>query len=74
MKHQAKLNSRQQEQVTHGQKQEQSAALEFPSVEQMLRHDALHTPVPPAVAARLEQSIAQLPAPSRPWWRRLFTK
>ena len=41
-------------------------------VEEMLRHDALHTPVPPTIAHRLSESIGQMPAPPRPWWRRLF--
>jgi hypothetical protein len=38
----------------------------------MLRHDAIHTPVPPAIAERLEQSLAQLPHPPRSWWRRIL--
>jgi hypothetical protein len=45
---------------------------EFASAEEMLRHDAVHTPVPPAIAHRLQASIAQLPAPSRSWWQRWF--
>jgi hypothetical protein len=39
----------------------------------MLRHDALHTPVPPSIAGRLEESLKQSPPPSsRAWWRRFF--
>jgi hypothetical protein len=55
------------------QQQSQQVALEFNSVEEMLRHDALHTAVPPALGKRLAESISQLPA-SRPlsWWRRLL--
>ena len=46
---------------------------EFASVDEMLRHDALHTPVPPAIAQRLQESIQHLPAPPRrTWWRRLL--
>jgi hypothetical protein len=36
----------------------------------MLRHDARHTPVPPKIAHRLQESLG--PSPTRPWWRRLF--
>lgn len=72
MKRQSKLTSRQSEQeqqLSHNQS-EQRSALEFGTVEEMLRHDALHTPVPPKIAHRLQESIG--PAPARSWWRRLF--
>jgi len=74
MKRQTKLTSQEQEQLAAEQHQEQSsAAREFASVEEMLRHDALHTPVPPAIAHRLEESISKLPPPpARAWWRRFF--
>jgi hypothetical protein len=61
-----------QEEALAGQEAQRQNAREFASVEEMLRHDALHTPVPPAIAHRLSESIGQLPAPPRPWWRRLF--
>ncbi len=72
MKRQSKLTS--QEQLAAQQQQkESSSAQEFGSVEEMLRHDALHTPVPPAIARRLEESARDLPPPSgRAWWRRFF--
>jgi hypothetical protein len=39
----------------------------------MLRHDALHTSVPPTIAHRLAESVSQLPPPpARGWWRRFF--
>lgn len=67
---------RQSEEQQHplGEQQvQQQTVHEFSSVEEMLRHDALHTPVPPSIASRLQQSVAQLPArPTRSWWRRLF--
>jgi hypothetical protein len=72
MKRQSKLTSRQSEQeqqLSHHQTQ-QHAAHEFASVEEMLRHDALHTPVPPNIAQRLKESIG--PVQPRSWWRRLF--
>jgi hypothetical protein len=72
MKRQIKLTSQEQEQLAASQQQNsQPSALEFANAEELLRHDALHTPVPPAIAHRLQESIAQLPPP-RPWWRRLF--
>jgi hypothetical protein len=75
MKRQSKLTPQeQQQQLAAEQQQTQSSATrEFASVEEMLRHDALHTPVPPAIAYRLEESVRQLPPPSsRAWWRRFF--
>ena len=71
MKRQSKLT--QQEQEQQAAQQQQSAAQEFNSVEEMIRHDALHTPVPPRIAERLDESISQLPPPpAKAWWRRLF--
>ncbi len=78
MKPQQKLTSQQQqEQQTHAVEQQQhgleSAPLEFSSVDEMLRHDALHTPVPPSVEQRLQESLNQSPTPPRsPWWKRLL--
>ncbi len=74
MKGQSKFNEHEE---TRGHLDEQQvqrpATLEFDSPEAMLRHDALHTPVPPTIALRLKDSLAQLPPPARrPWWRRLF--
>ena len=74
MKRQTKLTQQEQEQLAAEQQQTKStSALEFASVEEMLRHDALHTPVPPTVAHRLAESVSQLPPPpARGWWRRFF--
>jgi len=74
MKHQKKLTSEeQQQQQTAEQKQNlEKTALEFASVDEMIRHDALHTPVPPGIARRLGESVAQAPNAPRPWWRRLL--
>jgi hypothetical protein len=49
-----------------------SGSLEFQNAEELLRHDAAQTVVPPQIAQRLGQSIAQSPPPRRPWWRRLL--
>jgi hypothetical protein len=74
MKRETKLTPQEQEQLAAVQQQTQSSSpREFASVEEMLRHDALHTPVPPTIAHRLEKSISQLPPPAgRAWWRRFF--
>jgi len=62
-----------QELVAEQQKTQSSSAREFTNVEEMLRHDALHTPVPPTIAHRLEESVKDLPpAAARAWWRRLL--
>ena len=75
MKRQQKFNSQQQteeqQQAATQQQSQQTSAVEFGTVEEMLRHDALHTPVPPNVAIRLQKSIG--PAAASPsWWRRFF--
>ena len=75
MKRQHKLNSQQQteeQQLAAAEQQHQAtSAREFGTVEEMLRHDALHTPVPPNVANRLRKSIGSASA-SPAWWRRFF--
>ncbi len=69
----SKLNQRQQEEiVSQQQSAQETAALEFATAEEMLRHDAAHAPVPPAVAERLQKSIEREPKPERSWWQRLF--
>jgi hypothetical protein len=74
MKRPIKFKAQEQKQtqadLQHGQ--EQSATREFATAEEMLRHDAIHTPVPPAIAYRLQNSIAQVPRPRRSWWQRWF--
>ena len=74
MKRESKLTQKEQEQLAAEQQQTQSSsALEFASAEEMLRHDALHTPLPPTIGHRLAESISQLePPPARAWWRRLL--
>ena len=75
MKRQTKLTSEEQAQQQAAEQQvQQPAELQFKTVEAMLRHDALHTPVPPAIAQRLEKSITTSPQPAQSWWRRFFGK
>ena len=50
---------------------QQQVAREFNSAEELLRHDAGQTLVPPEIAARLQESIATEPPP-RNWCRRWF--
>ena len=81
MKRQNRLVGRQEQdqqqeqgaQHASGEELVQESVREFQSAEQLLRHDALHTPVPPRVAERLQASTATLPPPPRrPWWRRII--
>jgi hypothetical protein len=76
MNSQKKLSSQQrtdEQQLAAAQQQtQQSAGHEFATPEEMIRHDALHTPLPPAIAQRLQASIGQLPPARRSWWRRLL--
>jgi len=74
MKSQNRLttSSQAQETALSGQETQQQSAREFANAEELLRHDALHTPVPPAIGHRLQDSIGRVP-PSKPsWWRKLF--
>jgi hypothetical protein len=73
MKHEKKLSQAQQEQSAAAEQQTQkSEERQFESVEHLLRHDAVHTPVPPRIASRLRESLAGSSAPSKGWWRRFF--
>lgn len=70
MKQEKKLTPRAQQQVAETQSQKVEAR-EFATAEELLRHDAGQTQVPPAVAKRLDESIQREPKPARPWWKRL---
>ena len=74
MKSQNRLTSQTQaqEQALTGQQTQPESASEFATVEDLLRHDALHTPVPPRIAHRLQESIGKSVPPVGPWWRRFF--
>lgn len=54
------------------QQSQRPPAQEFMAVEDLLRHDAAQTPVPPNVAGRLRESLAREPRPAASWWRRLL--
>ncbi len=72
MKRQTKLTPQEQQQQALGHQQAKESVIEFATPEELLRHDALHTVVPPTIAHRLKDSIGPTPPPSRSWWRRLF--
>lgn len=71
MKQKQQLTSQEQQQVSETQEQK-TEGREFATPEELLRHDAAQTPVPEAVAERLEKSISKLPPPPQSWWRRIF--
>ena len=71
MKRQTKQTSREAEQVAATQGQE-SATREFATPEELLRHDARQTLVPPGIAERLGKTIQNEPKPERSWWQRFF--
>ena len=71
MKRQTKFNEEQKQEQESAAQQNESA-VEFSGAEEMLRHDAIHTPVPPAIACRLRESIEQEPPRPRSWWQRWF--
>jgi hypothetical protein len=67
---QQQQQTEEQQQMGAEQRSRQQMTHEFQDVEAMLRHDALHTPLPPAIARRLQESIGQWPLRPQPWWRR----
>ena len=71
MKRQVKHTSQEQEQLSEVNAQ-QTSAREFATTEELLRHDANQTTVPPAIAERLARSIENEPKPERSWWRRML--
>lgn len=71
MKRHFRLNSREQEQQQSQENLAQTHPLEFETPELMIRHDRLHTPVPPEVEKRLAESVGPA-SPVLPWWRRLL--
>ena len=70
MKQKHKLTSQEQQEISETQTQ-QSTAREFTTAEELLRHDAAQTKVPPSVAERLDKSLQNEPKPTRSLWRRL---
>ncbi len=72
MKRQTKLTSEEQTEQQAAQQLQQPAVTGFKTPEEMLRHDAMHTPVPPSIAHRLAESLGTTTPPAQPWWRRLF--
>lgn len=73
MKHESKLTSQEQEQLAEI-KSSQTPPQEFTSVEEVLRHNAAQTEVPPVIAERLTKSIQNIPPPERSWWQRVFRR
>jgi hypothetical protein len=64
----------QQQQARQESPQQSRQGLEFAGVEDLLRHDREQTPPPTALEARVQQSIAAEPPPSRPWWKKWFKR
>ncbi|MCW5553386.1 MAG: hypothetical protein KIS67_14645 [Verrucomicrobiae bacterium] len=75
MKRQVKHTAQEQEQEQISDiKSGTTSAQEFASAEELIRHDADQTVVPPAIAERLARSIEELPKPAPSWWRRLLDR
>ena len=72
MKQETKLSTGQQQEHSAETQTVKTTAQQFDNVEQLLRYDAAQTPVPPEIARRLNQSVAESPQPRRHWWRRIF--
>jgi len=73
MKQESKHQAREQERIG-AKSSQQFTATEFATAEELLRHDAAKTDVPPVIAERLSRSLQNLPGPARSWWRRIFKR
>ena len=71
MKQQTKLTGEQQQHAAEHQTNQQSSR-EFATTEELLRFDAAHTLVPPAIEQRLQISSAELPKQKPAWWKRFL--
>ncbi|MFO1486984.1 MAG: hypothetical protein U1F65_00760 [Verrucomicrobiota bacterium] len=69
MKRQTKFTTGEEQQLSAGQ---ETQAQTFATVEEMLRHDSIRTPVPPEIEQRLQKSAAELPEAKRSWFKKLF--
>ncbi|MCL5097195.1 MAG: hypothetical protein M1608_06670 [Candidatus Omnitrophica bacterium] len=61
-------SSRQETELQH--QQSHSSAIEFGTVEEMLRYDAAQVSPPATLAARLRDALANEPRRRPAWWRR----
>lgn len=73
MNHRTEQKSQEQEQIAESHSQ-QTSIREFATSDELIRHDAAQTEVPPVIAERLSKSIENLPRPSRSWWQRIFNR
>ena len=72
MKHESKQKSQEQDQLAAAS--QQTNEREFATAEELLRHDAEQTQVPPVIAERLTKSIQNLPRPEKTWLERLLKR
>jgi hypothetical protein len=69
MKQRTKLS---QQQHAEAHQTQQPAGQEFASAEELLRHDAAQTSVPPKIAERLKRTTAAAAPPKTGWLKRIF--
>ena len=72
MKRQTRLTSEQQQRQAAEHQINHQIGREFATAEEMLRFDAAHTIVPPAIEQRLQKSSAELPKQKPSWWKRFL--
>jgi hypothetical protein len=72
--HSSQTRLQQNQESTEIQNQQQHQVTQFESAEELLKHDAAQITPPPAIMARLRESLAkEPPKKSRSWWQRLFS-
>jgi hypothetical protein len=71
----SRLRQKQAEELAHDtqSKVRPEQGQQFDSVEEILRYDSDQNLVPPDLADRVNQSIAEQPKPPASWWKRFFS-
>jgi hypothetical protein len=60
----------QNQQLSHAAQTQ--TAQEFATVDDLLRYDSEHNPIPPEVERRVNDSITAEPRQPRSWWKKIF--
>jgi hypothetical protein len=69
-----KLNSQEEVVLANQEQQSSQTRRQFASPEEMLRYDQEQNPAPASIEARVQESMKDELATSKPWWKRLFGK
>jgi hypothetical protein len=69
----SKLRHRTAEEQQLNVQQDTQQTTDFATAEELIRHDAQQTAVPPEIAYRLNESISREPKSAKSWWKKIFS-